>query len=91
MEERFPSSTTKATHNSRMVRFIHWDKHPKLNPLSATTRFSLFQVLSAYTNAGMSLVDQSMVPFQRAYPMIFAMIFLILAGNTAFVSIAKLC
>jgi Trk-type K+ transport system membrane component len=36
-------------------------------------------------------VDQSMVPFQRAYPMIFAMIFLILAGNTAFVSIAKLC
>ncbi|KAI0282873.1 cation transport protein-domain-containing protein [Russula aff. rugulosa BPL654] len=48
------------------------------------TWFSLFQVVSAYTNAGMSLVDQSMVPFQRAYPMIFAMIFVILAGNTAF-------
>lgn len=47
--------------------------------------------MSAYTNAGMSLVDQSMVPFQRAYPMIFAMIFLILAGNTAFVSIAESC
>jgi len=46
--------------------------------------FSIFQVVSAYTNAGMSLVDQSMVPFQRAYPMIFAMIFVILAGNTAF-------
>ncbi|KAI9507993.1 cation transport protein-domain-containing protein [Russula earlei] len=46
--------------------------------------FSLFQVVSAYTNAGISLVDQSMTPFQRAYPMIFAMIFLILAGNTAF-------
>jgi len=46
--------------------------------------FSLFQVVSAYTNAGMSLVDQSMVPFQRAYPMIFVMIFMILAGNTAF-------
>ncbi|KAI0250923.1 cation transport protein-domain-containing protein [Lactifluus subvellereus] len=46
--------------------------------------FSAFQVVSAYTNAGMSLVDQSMVPFQRAYPMIFAMISLILAGNTAF-------
>lgn len=46
--------------------------------------FSLFQVVSAYTNAGMSLVDQSMVPFQRAYPMIFAMMFAILAGNTAF-------
>ncbi|KAH9965506.1 cation transport protein-domain-containing protein [Russula dissimulans] len=46
--------------------------------------FSLFQVVSAYTNAGASLIDQSMVPFQRAYPMIFTMIFLILAGNTAF-------
>ncbi|KAG1824448.1 cation transport protein-domain-containing protein [Suillus subaureus] len=30
--------------------------------------FSLFQVVSAYTNAGTSLVDQSMVPFQTAYP-----------------------
>ncbi|KAI6163432.1 cation transport protein-domain-containing protein [Pisolithus thermaeus] len=49
--------------------------------------FSLFQVISAYTNTGMSLVDQSMVPFQTAYPMIFFMIFCILAGNTAFVSL----
>ncbi|KAG2043915.1 cation transport protein-domain-containing protein [Suillus americanus] len=47
--------------------------------------FSLFQVVSAYTNTGTSLVDQSMVPFQTAYPMIFFMIFCILAGNTAFV------
>ncbi|KAG1746345.1 cation transport protein-domain-containing protein [Suillus lakei] len=47
--------------------------------------FSLFQVVSAYTNAGTSLVDQSMVPFQTAYPMIFFMMFCILAGNTAFV------
>ncbi|KAI0059918.1 hypothetical protein BV25DRAFT_1918057 [Artomyces pyxidatus] len=46
--------------------------------------FSLFQVVSAYTNTGTSLVDQSMVPFQTAYPMILVMIFLILAGNTAF-------
>lgn len=29
-----------------------------------------------------------MVPFQRAYLMIFILIFLILAGNTAFVSIS---
>jgi Trk-type K+ transport system membrane component len=50
------------------------------------TRFSLFQVVSAYTNTGMSLEDQSMVPFQKAYPMIFSQAFLILAGNTAFVS-----
>lgn len=65
---------------------IHSSKPTSL----ATARFSIFQVVSAYTNAGMSLVDQSMVPFQRAYPMIFAMTFVILAGNTAFVSIAKL-
>ncbi|KAI9568878.1 cation transport protein-domain-containing protein [Boletus coccyginus] len=49
-----------------------------------TPWFSLFQVVSAYTNTGMSLVDQSMIPFQTAYPMILFMIFLILAGNTGF-------
>lgn len=48
-------------------------------------RFSGFQVVSSYTNTGMSLVDTSMVPFQQAYPMIVFMIILILAGNTAFV------
>ncbi|KAF9560954.1 hypothetical protein CPC08DRAFT_750168 [Agrocybe pediades] len=46
--------------------------------------FSAYQVVSAYTNTGTSLVDQSMLPFQKAYPMIVAMIFLILAGNTCF-------
>ncbi|KAF8841742.1 TrkH-domain-containing protein [Paxillus ammoniavirescens] len=46
--------------------------------------FSLFQIVSSYTNTGMSLVDQSMVPFQTAYPLIFFMMFCILAGNTAF-------
>jgi len=89
MEERFPSSATKAARKSCMVRFI--DASLPLKSSSATARFSLFQVVSAYTNAGASLVDQSMVPFQRAYPMIFTMIFLILAGNTAFVSIAGPC
>lgn len=49
-------------------------------------RFAAFQVVSAYTNTGTSLVDQSMVPFQRAYPMVILMSFLILAGNTSFVS-----
>ncbi|KAJ7503005.1 cation transport protein-domain-containing protein [Mycena galericulata] len=38
------------------------------------------------TNTGMSLVDQSMVPFQRAYPTIVFMVLLVLAGNTAFVN-----
>lgn len=33
----------------------------------------------------MSLVDQSMIPFQEAILMVLVMIFLILAGNTAFV------
>ncbi|KAH7102157.1 cation transport protein-domain-containing protein [Auriculariales sp. MPI-PUGE-AT-0066] len=46
--------------------------------------FTFFQIMSAYTNTGLSLVDQSMVPFQHAYPMIVFMVFLILAGNTAF-------
>ncbi|KAF5380579.1 hypothetical protein D9615_004675 [Tricholomella constricta] len=49
-----------------------------------TVWFSMFQSVSAYTNTGMSLVDHSMVPFQTAYPMVFFMAFLILAGNTAF-------
>ncbi|KAJ7821116.1 cation transport protein-domain-containing protein [Mycena olivaceomarginata] len=48
--------------------------------------FSMFQVVSAYTNTGTSLVDQSMVPFQRAYVMIICMVLLVLAGNTAFVT-----
>jgi Trk-type K+ transport system membrane component len=50
------------------------------------SRFGLFQVISAYTNTGMSLVDQSMVPFQKAYGMIIPLVFLIVAGNTGFVS-----
>ncbi|KIK97977.1 hypothetical protein PAXRUDRAFT_135185 [Paxillus rubicundulus Ve08.2h10] len=55
--------------------------------------FSLFQIVSSYTNTGMSLVDQSMLPFQTAYPLIFFMMFCILAGNTAFVgsSVHRLC
>lgn len=46
--------------------------------------FAIFQAVSAYTNTGMSLVDQSFLPFQTAYPMIIFCGFLILAGNTAF-------
>ena len=50
------------------------------------SRFTLFQVASAFTNAGFSLVDQSMVPFQQAYLMIVGLVFLIIAGNTGYVS-----
>ncbi|KIJ31257.1 hypothetical protein M422DRAFT_104826, partial [Sphaerobolus stellatus SS14] len=49
--------------------------------------YSMFQVVSAYTNAGTSLVDQSLVPFQRAYPLLVLLPLLILMGNTAFVSL----
>ncbi|KAF9007033.1 potassium transporter [Cyathus striatus] len=45
--------------------------------------FSLFQVMGSYTGGGMSLVDLGMLPFQEAYLMIFAMMFVILAGNHA--------
>ncbi|TCD68599.1 low affinity potassium transporter [Steccherinum ochraceum] len=45
------------------------------------TWFTAFQVVGSYTGGGMSLVDQGMVPFQRAYLMIFAMMFTIIAGN----------
>ncbi|KAI9062394.1 hypothetical protein FKP32DRAFT_1593550 [Trametes sanguinea] len=57
---------------------------PALHKPISSTWFSAFQVVSSYTNTGMSLVDESMVPFQKAYPMISLMILLILAGNTAF-------
>ncbi|KAF8633452.1 hypothetical protein AX17_004621 [Amanita inopinata Kibby_2008] len=46
--------------------------------------FSIFQVVSAISNTGLSLVDQSMAPFQTAYPMIIMLALLILAGNTSF-------
>ncbi|KAK0209988.1 potassium transporter [Desarmillaria ectypa] len=45
--------------------------------------FSLFQVMSAYTGGGLSLVDLGMIPFQTAYLIVFSLIFLILAGNHA--------
>ena len=77
-----PSKSTFRSVTS-VVRVLQQFEVPWLTLLS---RFSLFQVISAYTNSGMSLVDQSMIPFQKAYPMIVTLIFLIIAGNTGFVS-----
>ncbi|KAL5504739.1 hypothetical protein ACEPAH_7402 [Sanghuangporus vaninii] len=57
---------------------------PNLHRHIPSAWFSVFQVVSAYTNTGISLVDQSMIPFQTAYPLIFVMVILILAGNTAY-------
>jgi Trk-type K+ transport system membrane component len=34
--------------------------------------FALFQVVSAFSNTGMSLVDTSLIPFQGAYLMNFS-------------------
>ncbi|GAA5980852.1 hypothetical protein JCM10908_003891 [Rhodotorula pacifica] len=48
------------------------------------TWFTFFQFYSAYSNLGMSLVDASMVPFQRCYFLIVIQGLLILGGNTAF-------
>lgn len=36
----------------------------------STAWFSLWQAVSAFSNTGMSLVDQSMIPFQTAYLMV---------------------
>ncbi|KAJ9474569.1 Low-affinity potassium transport protein [Pseudozyma hubeiensis] len=48
------------------------------------TWFWFFQVISAYSNTGMSLVDTSMTQMQDAYFLLIPMGFLILAGNTGF-------
>ncbi|GAA5936064.1 uncharacterized protein JCM15063_002696 [Sporobolomyces koalae] len=51
----------------------------KINP----TWFSFFLVFSAFGNNGMSVVDDSMVPFQKAYWLLIVTAILVLAGNTA--------
>ncbi|SPO30856.1 related to potassium transporter TRK-1 [Ustilago trichophora] len=48
------------------------------------TFFWAFNVVSAYTNTGMSLIDTSMTQMQDAYFLLIPMGFLILAGNTGF-------
>ncbi|KAI5890192.1 TrkH-domain-containing protein [Schizophyllum commune H4-8] len=71
------------------ISMSKWDadfEEPNLHRPLAAPWFALFQTVSSYTNTGMSLVDQSMIPFQTAYLMIFVMAFLILAGNTAFLT-----
>ncbi|KAM0793243.1 hypothetical protein ACM66B_000706 [Microbotryomycetes sp. NB124-2] len=55
------------------------------------TWFAFFQVFSAFSNTGMSLIDASMIPFQRAYLLIVVVSYLILAGNTAFPVFLRLC
>lgn len=46
--------------------------------------FAFFQAYSGFANLGMSLVDQSVIPFQTAYLMNAVVALLILFGNTCF-------
>lgn len=55
------------------------EQHRKINSIW----FSAFQVIGAWANTGMSLVDQNMVPFREAYPMIIFLVICVLAGNSA--------
>ncbi len=65
--------TSTNTENNKTLRLRHF-------------RFSMFQVVSSFSNTGTSLVDQSMIPFQKAYPLVVFQIILILGGNCAYVS-----
>ena len=69
-----------------MPRWTQDLEPPALHQVINPVWFSAFIVMSAFGNTGLSLVDQSMVPFQKAYPTIFLLALLISAGNTAFVS-----
>ncbi|KAE8225980.1 hypothetical protein CF319_g1342 [Tilletia indica] len=47
------------------------------------TWYWVFNVVSAYSNTGLSLIDTSMIQLQDAYLMLIPIALLILAGNTA--------
>jgi Trk-type K+ transport system membrane component len=49
-----------------------------------STWFWFFQVVSAYTNTGLSLIDTSMIQLADQYFMLIPIGTLIMAGNTAF-------
>ncbi|XP_006461265.1 hypothetical protein AGABI2DRAFT_70136 [Agaricus bisporus var. bisporus H97] len=50
--------------------------------------FTVYQISSSLTNTGNSLVDQSVIPFQDAYLLVIVQWFLILVGNTVYVSVS---
>ena len=57
---------------SNTGKLTTWDRGPSYGPDPAP---------------GMSLVAQSMVPFQTAYPLVIFMVICALAGNTCLVSL----
>ncbi|RSL53406.1 hypothetical protein CEP54_010394 [Fusarium duplospermum] len=57
---------------------------PALNNNPKLWWLGIFNGVSAFNNSGMSLLDASMVPFQRSYFVLVTMGLMILAGRTAF-------
>jgi len=55
-------------------------QHRKINSIW----FCAFQVIGAWANTGMSLVDQNMTLFRTAYPMIIVLVLCVLAGNSLY-------
>jgi len=53
--------------------------------------FGVFNLASGFSNAGVSLLDDSMIPFQQSYGFALLMGFMILAGNTAFPVFLRFC
>ncbi|TFY66085.1 hypothetical protein EVG20_g5004 [Dentipellis fragilis] len=60
--------------------FLQPLQHRDVNPVW----YSAFEIVGGWANTGMSLVDQNLIPFQTAYPLLLFLIYLGLAGNTAF-------
>ena len=50
-----------------VVQTAIWSSH-------CVDRYSTFEVVGAWANSGMTLVNQNLVPFQNAYPMLFLLI-----------------
>ncbi|PHZ12443.1 TrkH-domain-containing protein [Rhizopus microsporus ATCC 52813] len=62
------------------------DKHEPINAWG----FSFFTSLASFNNLGLSQLDESMQPFEKAPFMLFLIMMLILAGNTAYAILLRL-
>lgn len=82
MEEQFPATSATSRDQSSVVSIAH-DIDSLL--LMLIFRYSIFEVIGAWANTGMSLVDQSLIPFQTAYPMLIFLIWVVIAGNPGYV------
>ncbi|KZV62678.1 TrkH-domain-containing protein [Peniophora sp. CONT] len=60
--------------------FLPPNQHRPIN----TAWYSVFILIAAWCNTGMSLVDQNLVPFQRAYPLLVILIIVAILGDTGF-------